>query len=125
MYEARLGRERERLSNPYRILLDEGIMVCFGSDGMPFNPIYGIWSAVNHPIRSSRITLEEAVRCYTLNSAYAGFEEDLKGSVEVGKLADIAVFDRDLTEIPREEIREAEAYMTIVNGKTLYHRGLE
>ncbi len=125
MYEARLGRERERLSNPYRILLDEGITVCFGSDGMPFNPIYGIWSAVNHPIRSSRITLEEAVRCYTLNSAYASFEEDLKGSVEAGKLADIAVFDRDLTEIPREEIRDAEAYMTIVNGNILYHRGLE
>lgn len=124
MYEQRLGSERERLSNPYRDLLDEGIKVAFGSDGMPFNPIYGIWSAVNHPIRSSRITLEEAVKCYTLFSAYACFQEERIGSVQVGKLADIAVFDRDLTDIPEEDIRDAEAYMTLMSGKILYHRGL-
>ncbi len=73
------------MSNQYRAMLDEGIRVAFGSDGMPFNPIYGIWSAVNHPIRENRITLEEAVMCYTLNSAYAGFHEEKIGSVEVGK----------------------------------------
>jgi predicted amidohydrolase YtcJ len=122
MYRQRLGERRDRASNPYRTLLDEGITVAFGSDGMPFNPIYGIWSAVNHPIRENRITLVEAVKCYTLNSAYAGFHEEYVGSVEPGKLADVAVFDRDLTEIPGEEIREAQCYMTLVNGKILYHR---
>ena len=122
MYNQRLGDRRERMSNPYRTLLDEGITVAFGSDGMPFNPIYGIWSAVNHPIRGNRITLVEAIKCYTLNSAYAGFHEEHTGSVEPGKLADVAVFDRDLTEIPKEEIRDAQCYMTLVNGKVLYHR---
>ena len=122
MYRQRLGEKRDRASNPYRVLLDEGIPVAFGSDGMPFNPIYGIWSAVNHPIRESRISLVEAIKCYTLNSAYAGFHEDYVGSVEVGKLADVAVFDRDLTEVAPETIRDAQCYMTLVNGKILYHK---
>jgi predicted amidohydrolase YtcJ len=121
MYNQRLGDRRERLSNQYRAMLDEGIKVAFGSDGMPFNPIYGIWSAVNHPIKQHRITLEEAIMCYTLHSAYAGFHEEKIGSLEVGKLGDIAVFDGDLTEVPIEEIRDAKCYMTLVNGKILYH----
>jgi len=122
MYNQRLGDKRERLSNQYRAMLDEGIKVAFGSDGMPFNPIYGIWSAVNHPIRESRISLPEAVQCYTLNSAYAGFSEDKTGSIEKGKLADITVFDGDLTEIPEEEeLKDAKCYMTLVNGKILFH----
>jgi predicted amidohydrolase YtcJ len=123
MYEQRLGPERNKLNNPYRYLIDEGVTIAFGSDGMPFNPIYGIWSAVNHGIKHSRIKLVEAVKCYTLNGAYASFEENLKGSIEPGKLADIAVFDRDLTETPPEEIRNAKAYMTLVGGKILYHKG--
>ncbi|MCW4048095.1 MAG: amidohydrolase [Candidatus Bathyarchaeota archaeon] len=122
MYRQRLGERRDRMSNQYRAMLDEDIPVAFGSDGMPFNPIYGIWSAVNHPIKQNRITLIEAVKCYTYNSAFAGFQEDHVGSVEVGKLADLAVFDKDLTEIPKEEIRNAECYMTLVNGKILFHR---
>jgi predicted amidohydrolase YtcJ len=121
MYNQRLGDRRERLTNQYRAMLDEDIRVAFGSDGMPFNPIYGIWSAVNHPIKENRITLEEAIMCYTLNSAYAGFHEEKIGSIEVGKLGDIAVFNGDLTEIPKEEIRNSKCYMTLVNGKILYH----
>jgi len=91
---------------------------------MPFNPIYGLWSAVNHGIKESRVSLVEAVKCYTLNGAYASFEENLKGSIEPGKFADIAVIDSDLTKMPLEEIRAAEVYMTLVNGKILYHKGL-
>jgi predicted amidohydrolase YtcJ len=121
MYRQRLGERRDRMSNQYRAMLDEGIRVAFGSDGMPFNPIYGVWSAVNHPIKESRITLEEAVMCYTLNAAYAGFHEGKIGSILVGKLGDITVFDGDLTEIPAEEVRDAKCYMTLVNGKILYH----
>jgi predicted amidohydrolase YtcJ len=94
MYEQRLGEERNRLNNPYRVLLDENINVAFGSDGMPFNPIYGIWSALNHGIKDARINLVEAIKCYTLNGAYASFEEEIKGSIETGKLADIAEIGR-------------------------------
>jgi len=122
MYKTRLGARRMRKNNPYRLLLDEGIQVAFGSDCIPFNPIYGIWSAMNHPIRESRITLEEAVKCYTLNSAYASFEADFKGSLEKGKLADIVILDRDLTEIPANQIMNAHVYMTIVDGTILYIR---
>lgn len=122
LYEARLGPRRLRQNNPYRLLLDEGVRVAFGSDCMPFNPLYGLWSAVNHPIRESRITLEEAVRCYTLEAAYASFEEELKGSVEPGKLADITILDGDLTEMPSDRIKDVPVYMTIVDGKILYRR---
>lgn len=121
MYRQRLGERRDRMSNQYRQMLDEGIKVAFGSDGMPFNPIYGIWSAMNHPIRANRITLEEAVMCYTLNAAYSGFQENETGSLETGKLADICVFNGDLSSIPKEEIRDSTCFMTLVNGKILYH----
>jgi predicted amidohydrolase YtcJ len=120
MYESRLGPYRERNTNPYRALLDEEVILCFGSDGVPFNPLYGIHSAVNHPHKHNRITLEEAVKCYTLNSAYASFEEHLKGSIVEGKLADITVLDRELTKIPSSEIREAKVHMTLLEGKILY-----
>lgn len=122
MYEQRLGEERNKLNNPYRVLLDEGIVVAFGSDGMPFNPIYGVWSAVNHGIKDARINLVEAIKCYTLNAAYASFEEDFKGSVETGKAADITVLDRDLTEVASEDIKDAKVYMTMVGGNILYHK---
>ena len=122
LYEARLGAKRLRQNNPYRLLLDEDIRVAFGSDCMPFNPLYGLWSAVNHPIRESRITLEEAVKCYTLDAAYSSFEEELKGSVEPGKLADITILDGDLSETPADQIKDVPVYMTIVGGKILYKK---
>jgi predicted amidohydrolase YtcJ len=122
LYESRLGPRRLRQNNPFRYLIDEGIPLPFGSDGMPFNPLYGIWSAVNHPIKHSRIKLEEAVKCYSLESAYASFEEDIKGSVEEGKLADIVILDRDITEMPPEEIDKALVYMTIIGGETFYKK---
>jgi predicted amidohydrolase YtcJ len=121
MYRQRLGKKRERLNNQYRAMLDEDIPIAFGSDGMPFNPIYGIWSAVNHPIKGNRVSLEEAIMCYTLNSAFSGFHEDKTGSIEPGKLGDIAVFNGDLSETPPRDIKNIECYMTLVNGKILYH----
>jgi predicted amidohydrolase YtcJ len=122
LYEARLGARRLRQNNPYRLLLDEDIRVCFGSDGMPFDPIYGIWSAVNHPIRESRISLEEAVKAFTLDAAYASFEDDLKGSLEPGKLADITILEKDLTEVPGDEIKDVKVHMTMVGGNILYKK---
>ena len=89
---------------------------------MPFNPVYGIGSAVNHHIKQSRITLEEAVKGFTLDAAFSSFEEDLKGSVEPGKLADITILDKDLGTIPPEEIKDVPVFMTIVGGKILYFK---
>ena len=126
MYEQRLGLDRLRRNNPYRRLLDEGIRVAFGSDcgycpPWPFNPIYGLWAAVNHPIEGSRITLEEAIRGYTLGAAYASFEERIKGSIEAGKLADVAVLSKDLTAIPKEEILDVTVDLTMVGGEILWN----
>ena len=125
MYEQRIGPERLRRSNLYRRMLDEGIRISFGSDcgycpPWPFNPLYGLWSAVNHPIEESRITLEEAIRCYSLDAAYASFEEDIKGSIEPGKLADIAIISEDLTSIPPEKIGDARIDLTMLGGKILW-----
>lgn len=134
MYETRLGKERNRRSNPYRRLLDLGFHVPFGSDGMPFHPLYGIWSAVNHPNPDSRITVEEAVRCYTLEGAYATREEGIKGSVEAGKLADIVVLPMDITEpefklkatdaevveAAKKRLKAYKVDMTILNGDIVY-----
>jgi len=128
MYEQRLGPERLRLSNPYRRLLDEGVNIAFGSDcgfcpPWPFNPLYGLWAAVNNPVEESRITLVEAVKCYTLNGAYASFEEDIKGSIEPGKLADITILSEDLTSIPPDKIRDVRVDLTMVNGGILWRAG--
>ncbi|MBL7080679.1 amidohydrolase family protein [Candidatus Bathyarchaeota archaeon] len=134
MYEIRLGEERNTRTNPYRRLLDLGIRIPFGSDGMPFHALYGVWSAVNHPIPGSRITVEEAVRCYTLEGAYATREEDIKGSIEPGKLADIAILSSDITgpefqlntaepaavEQAKKELKKTRVHMTILNGEIVY-----
>ena len=122
LYQQRIGEDRMRWCNPYRQLLDAGVTVAFGSDGMPLNPMFGIWGAVNHPVEESRISLVEAVKCYTLNSAYAAFQEDEVGSIEVGKLADIAVFNGDLTKIPKSDLHTVECYMTILDGKIVYQK---
>ena len=125
MYEQRLGPERLKLNNPYRRFLDEGITLAFGSDcgycpPWPMNPLYGIWAAVNHPIEASSISLEEAIRCYTLDAAYASFEEGLKGSLEPGKLADVAVLSKDLSSIDPDAIKDVTVDLTMVGGKIEY-----
>jgi len=122
MYQQRLGEDRMRWCNPYRQLLDAGVVVAFGSDCMPFGPMFGIWGAVNHPVEESRISLVEAIKCYTLNCAYAAFQEDEVGSIEVGKYADIAVFNGDMTSIPASELHTVECYMTILDGKIVYQK---
>lgn len=122
MYQQRIGEDRMRWCNPYRQLLDAGVVVAFGSDCVPIGPMFGIWGAVNHPVEESRISLVEAVKCYTLNGAYAAFQENEVGSIEVGKLADIAVFEGDLTKVPVSDIHAAECIMTILDGKIVYQK---
>jgi predicted amidohydrolase YtcJ len=70
-----------------------------------------------------RISVEEAIRAYTINNARACFEEDIRGSLEAGKLADITVFDRDLTAIPAEELLQAEVVLTVVDGRVIFEKG--
>lgn len=121
MYERRLGAARLRRNNPFRQILDVGLTLAFGSDHMPFAPLYGVHWAVNAPFEEQRLSVEEALRCYTQTAAYASFEEDVKGTVEPGRLADLVVLEKDPFKVP-ERIEAIRVHMTIFNGKVIYER---
>jgi predicted amidohydrolase YtcJ len=115
---------------PLRTYLDHGIRVMTGSDsGRPPAgvPLFTIFAAVNRMRRSGkvinpeeRITLEEAIRAVTITPAYSTFQEDLKGSIEVGKLADLVVLGRDILTVPPEEIKDIPVLRTMIGGEFVY-----
>ncbi len=105
---------------PFRTLLAAGIPVALGSDG-PMNPYLNIMLACIDPGRPSEaITREQAVTAYTLTSAYAEFAEKEKGSLEPGKLADLAVLSQDIFTVPLAELPKTESVLTLVGGKVVY-----
>jgi predicted amidohydrolase YtcJ len=114
---------------PFRSLLDAGVRVALSADGLPQNPWIGIWAAVarrteegNLLAPSEAVTVMEALRAYTRGSAYALFEEDRRGSLEPGKVADLIVLDRDLRNTPVAELAGVEVLMTIKNGRVVFDR---
>jgi predicted amidohydrolase YtcJ len=105
---------------PVKSLLGAGIPVALGSDG-PTNPYLNIMFATIHGNRPPEaITREQAVTAYTLTSAYAEFAEKEKGSIETGKLADLAVLSQDIFTVPTPELPKTESVLTIVGGKVVY-----
>ena len=118
LYDARLG-ERRTETNRYRDMLDAGVRLAFGSDGMPMDPLLGVHHAVNAPAESQRLTVTEALRAYTRGAAYAGFDEHRLGTVEPGKRADFVVLDESPWEAP-ETIRDIRVAMTVVDGEIVY-----
>ena len=130
-----IGPERIKTTYAFRSLLDAGARLAFGSDWFvaPPTPLDGIYAAVTRRtlddkrpggwVPEQKITVDEALRAYTMSAAYASFEEREKGSLERGKLADLVVIDRDLTRVPPETIRDARVVMTIVGGRVVYERG--
>ena len=122
--EDRLGKKRARWVYPFKSLMEAGVVVCGGSDCPvePISPLLGIWAAVvKQPNSEERLTVEEAIRLYTVNAAHANFEENLKGTIEEGKLADMIVLSDDPFKIGPEKIRDITVLMTIVGGRA---RGL-
>ena len=118
-----LGLERARWLYPLKTLLKEGIRVVGGSDCPmePLSPLSGIQAAVAREFfPKERVTIDEALRMYTVNAAYASFEEELKGSIEVGKLADITVLSCDPRAVSPNEIENIAVEMTIVGGRVVY-----
>lgn len=112
---------------PTRTYLDNGIRVMTGTDQKPIGPLLTIWSSVTRMRRSGkvlqpeqRMILEEAIRAVTIVPAYSTFEESVKGSIEVGKLADLVVLGRDILTVPKEEIRDIPVFMTMIGGKFVY-----
>ena len=118
LYDARLG-DRRTETNRYRDMLDAGVRLAFGSDGMPMDPLLGVHHAVNAPATSQRLTVTEALRAYTYGAAYAGFDEDRLGTVEAGKRADFVVLDESPWERP-ETLRDIGVAMTVVDGDIVY-----
>jgi predicted amidohydrolase YtcJ len=128
----RLGEARaERTSYLWRSLLDAGVVVTNGTD-VPvedISPIASYYASVtrhmadcNRFFPEQAMTRMEALRSYTIDNAYAAFEEDEKGSLTPGKRADIVVLSRNILTVPEEEIRDAQIDYTIVGGEVRYHR---
>jgi predicted amidohydrolase YtcJ len=132
--EKYIGPDRVKTTYAFRSLLDSGATLAFGSDWFvaPATPLEGIYAAVTRRtldgknpdgwVPEQKITVEEALKAYTINAAYASFEEDLKGSLEPGKLADFVVLDRDITAIDPVEIWNVKAQQTWVGGKKVFDR---
>jgi predicted amidohydrolase YtcJ len=129
--EKRIGPERAKTTYAFRTLLDTGATLAFGSDWdvAPMSPLMGIYGAVTrrtldgkHPngwAPEQKITVAEAVKAYTMGSAYASFEEKRKGSIEPGKLADLVVLTDDIFTIDPVKIVDTKVYMTIFDGKII------
>jgi len=122
MYEKRLGKERTMINNPFRWVLDENLILAFGSDGMPLGPLYGIKGALFHPNKELRLDLEEAIKSYTLHPAFAAKEEKIKGSITEGKLADLVMLSHELDVMQEEEFHDVTIDYTIIGGEIVYQK---
>lgn len=121
MYYSRLGEKRAARNNPFREVLGAKVKMVFGSDCMPFSPMYGILSAVIAPHEAQRITAEEALAAYTREAAYASFEEDVKGTITPGKHADMVVLSADpLADV--DSLSVSTVLKTVVGGEVVYER---
>lgn len=120
LFVKRLGIKRTEQFEPMRSLLDASIPVAFGSDG-PMNPYLNIMFASTYPGKPKEaLTREQAVIAYTLTAAYAEFAEKQKGSLEPGKLADLAVLSQDIFRVPSDQLPKTESVLTMVGGKIIY-----
>jgi predicted amidohydrolase YtcJ len=132
--EGVIGAERSKTTYAFRSLLEGGAHVAFGSDWYvaPASPIEGIYAAVTRRtlddknpdgwVPGQKITVEQALHAYTYEGAFASFEDDRKGTLKPGMLADMALIDRDLTAIAPETIRDARVLKTIVGGRVVFSR---
>lgn len=130
--EKRLGKKRVKEAYRWKSFVDKGVKIAFGTDWpiVPLNPMIGIYAAVTRknlkgfPVggwnSKEKISIYKALRYYTLGGAYASFEENYKGTLEPGKLADIIVLSKDITELPPSEILKTKVEMTIFDGKIIY-----
>jgi predicted amidohydrolase YtcJ len=135
--EERIGRERSKGAYAFKSIKDSGAVLCFGTDWpgtsaseYPINPMLGLYAAVTRQTLNGepaagwfpeqRISMEDAIRAYTYNTAYANFEEKIKGSIEVHKVADLVVLTKNLLQAPPREILDTKVVYTIVGGKIVY-----
>jgi predicted amidohydrolase YtcJ len=130
-----LGPERIQSSYAWRLLLDHGAVLAFGSDWpvAPLDPLIGIYAAATRRtldgknaegwVPKQRISVAEAVHAYTVGSAFAEHQEKVKGSIEPGKLADLAVLTDDIFRIATTDLDKVRVYMTVFDGSVIYQQG--
>jgi hypothetical protein len=121
----RLGVERAKWLHPLKTLLEEGVKVAGGSDCPmePLSPLLGMQEAVQRAsFPEQRLTTEEALSLYTIYAAYSSGEENVKGSIEKGKLADLTILSVNPLSAPKDELKNASVEMTIINGKVVYSK---
>src|SRR3989449_9099021 len=130
--EKRIGKERARTTYAFRSLLDSGATLAFGTDWTvaPLDPLLSVYAAVTRRtldgknpqgwIPEQKITVEEAVRAYTVGSAYAEFQEQVKGTISPGKLADLVILSRDIFKIDPKDIENVKVTLTMIDGRLLY-----
>jgi predicted amidohydrolase YtcJ len=130
--DKRIGPERSKSTYAFRSLLNAGAVLAFGSDWTvaPLNPLEGIKAAVTrqtldgkHPNGwnpEQKLSVDEAVRAFTVGSAYAEFAEKVKGTITPGKLADLVMLDRDLYQINPAEIDKARVLLTLMDGQVVW-----
>jgi len=120
VYETRLGVDRVAANNPFRGILRARIPLCFGSDGMPYGPLFGVHWAVNGFFEGQRLSPEDAIRAATAGGAYASFEEAEKGTLETGKLADFVILRADPFATP-DQIAHMRIDSTWLGGQCVYN----
>ena len=127
-YSEYLDGDRLQHNNPLRTPMDHGIHVAISSDILPIGPMVGIYAAVTRKGMSGNVygadealTVMEALRGYTLYGAYLTFEEDEKGSLEPGKLADMIVLDQDILTIDPDHIMDIRVEQTWLGGKLVFN----
>ena len=130
--EKRIGAERCRTTYAFRSLLEAGVPLSFGTDWpvVPLDPFQGIYTAITrrtldgkYPegwVPEEKLTLEDAVRAYTLGGAYAEFGEQEKGSLKAGKLADLIMVSQDVFQVPVDELPKTKVLLTMVGGQVRY-----
>jgi len=130
-YVRSYGLDRLNGAYPLRSLIGKGIITAMSSDAPVIdpNPMHGIYFATTRKTPSGQaiapeeaVGLLQAIRAYTAYGAYASFEENLKGSIEIGKLADLVVLSRNILQIPREEILKIKVDLTMIDGQVVFNR---
>ncbi len=122
MYGLRLGSKRAARSNPFRSIVDAGGIIVGGSDSdvTPMNPLIGIQGAIAHSNPRERLTVLEALKLFTINPAYSAYEDVKRGTIKIGKYADLTVLDRNPLTTNFEKIDQIKVKMTIAEGKIVF-----
>jgi len=121
----RLGIERAKWLHPLKTLIKEGVKVAGGSDCPmePLNPLLGMQEVVlRENFSEQRLSVEEALRMYTVDAAYSSCDEKVKGSIEDGKVADLTILSNDPMAVPTNEIKDINIEMAIIDGKVVYSK---